>query len=111
MPDNPYACPMCDGSGEAECYACGQETDCGHCGATGLDPEKIDVFAWEKAEHAFSGRNRISSAWIESGVWLGRQGIGSTGERLAYRDFALPGHAGPEPPRFNDPHQLQLFPQ
>ncbi len=29
-------CDECDGSGEVECYACGQETDCDECNGSGM---------------------------------------------------------------------------
>ena len=48
-----FECDECDGEGDTKCPTCGQESSCDVCDGYGLDSDKIDVKAFEKAKRQF----------------------------------------------------------
>lgn len=89
LPDNPYGCSECEGEGEVECDCCGSEVTCEACKGSGLDPDLIDIKAWEAAANALTRKHGCSWAWVDrdTGVYLGREG--TDGDRIAYADFLV----------------------
>jgi len=80
-----HKCHNCDGYGEIVCSECDSEHECVECSGTGIDPEKVNLEAFNEAtKKAFAG---CTSSWeiIENDVWIGRQG--ENGAKVYYRDF------------------------
>lgn len=75
-----YECLDCNGDGESVCRCCGNEGDCADCEGSGLDPGCVDIKAYRAATDALTrkmidaGCVVLTWAWIENGVWLGRDG-------------------------------------
>jgi hypothetical protein len=59
---NKYPCPDCGGWRVVECDCCGNEQDCEECKGTGLDPDRIDVEAYE-ADCAAMHKSGGGSSW------------------------------------------------
>jgi hypothetical protein len=78
-----YECPECAGEGEVECDCCGATNDCEYCNGCRLDPQKIDVAAYEKACRNMKHEGGAWD-WIEDGHWIGRE---TACDRIAIGEF------------------------
>ena len=82
-----YTCPECNGRREVVCDWCGSVMDCGECRGTGFDPEKVDVSAFEKADHDLCEAAGATCDLVENGVIVGRKSLTTPHIEIRVEDF------------------------
>ena len=85
-----FNCPVCGGWRVVESLDTDMDEDCEYCEATGLNPIKVDLDRWKKAESEFQDQHKATCELSDkTGQNLGRVSLGFGNENTVIGPHTL----------------------